>query len=83
VEVCPVNLLEQVQLTIESSDANNTPTTTTVPEYKIYDIDWSAYKFQVPENLSSMTVTLSAKIKVISTGEYQDLTASRRFTFER
>jgi hypothetical protein len=78
-----VSLLEQVQLTIESFDANNIPTTTTVPDFKIHDIDWSEYNFQVPENLSSMTVTLSAKIKVISTGEYQDLTASRSFSFER
>ncbi|KAF9363998.1 hypothetical protein BGX34_002803 [Mortierella sp. NVP85] len=81
-DVCPVSLLEQVQLTIESFDANNIPTTTTVPDFKIHDIDWSEYNFQVPENLSSMTVTLSAKIKVISTGEYQDLTASRSFSFE-
>lgn len=80
-DVCPVNILEQVQLTIESFDANNISTTTTVPDYKVHDIDWSVYNFQVPENLSRMTVTLSAKIKVLSTGEYQDLTASSPFTF--
>ncbi|KAF9984495.1 hypothetical protein BGZ65_000276, partial [Modicella reniformis] len=79
--MCPVDLLEQVQLTIESFDANKIPTTTTVPDFKLHDVEWSTYSFQVPENLSILTATLSAKIKVISTGEYQDLKASRHFEF--
>ncbi|KAI8597784.1 hypothetical protein EDD21DRAFT_384542 [Dissophora ornata] len=80
--ICPVSLMEQVQLTIESCDTNNVISTTTVPDFKVYDVDWSEYNFQVPENLSSMSVTLSAKIKVISTGEFQDLTTDRRFKFD-
>ncbi|KAI1295221.1 hypothetical protein EDD11_007941 [Mortierella claussenii] len=79
--ICPISLLEQVKLSIEWLDTNNISTTTTVPDFKIHDENWSEYIFQVPENLSSLCVTLSAKIKVISTGEYQDLTTSRRFSF--
>ncbi|KAG0300551.1 hypothetical protein BGZ98_009091 [Dissophora globulifera] len=80
--VCPVSLLEQVQLTIASYDTNNIMSTTTVPDFKVFDIDWSEYNFQVPENLASIKVTLAAKIKVISTGEHQDLTISRHFAFD-
>ncbi|KAG0370933.1 hypothetical protein BC939DRAFT_527666 [Gamsiella multidivaricata] len=80
--VCPVSLLEQVQLTLDSADTNTIAATVTVPDFKVHDDNWSMYSFQVPENLAHLTVTLSAKIKVISTGEYQNLTVSRRFAFD-
>ncbi|KAF9080345.1 hypothetical protein BGX29_005407, partial [Mortierella sp. GBA35] len=78
----PVNLLEQVELTIDYVDTNNISAKTTVPDFKIHDVDWSEYTFHVPENLSSLSVTLSAKIKVISTGEFEGLTGTKRFDFE-
>ncbi|KAG0054186.1 hypothetical protein BGZ83_011796 [Gryganskiella cystojenkinii] len=76
--VCPVGLLEQVVLTIESFDENGIPSTTTVPDFKIHDVNWSEYNFQVPESLSSLNVNLALKIKVIATGEFKELTASKR-----
>ncbi|KAG0353115.1 hypothetical protein BG005_007528 [Podila minutissima] len=79
--IVPVSLLEQVVLNIESVDTNNITATSTVPDFKVHDVDWSEYNFQVPENLSSITFTLTAKIKVISTGELQDLTVSKKFEF--
>ncbi|KAF9361888.1 hypothetical protein BGX26_010291 [Mortierella sp. AD094] len=82
VVICPISLLERVQLTIESFDTNNISTTTTVPEFKVHDVDWSEYNFQMPENVSNLNVTLTGRIKVISTGEHQTLKASRRFTFD-
>ncbi|KAF8982297.1 hypothetical protein BGZ46_001523 [Entomortierella lignicola] len=81
VVICPVSLLERVQLTIDCVDANSISTTTTVSDFKVYDVDWSEYNFQVPENLSDLHVTLTGRIKVISTGEHQALKASRSFTF--
>ncbi|KAF9960854.1 hypothetical protein BGZ72_005690 [Mortierella alpina] len=80
---CPVSLLEQVQLTIQSNDTNGISTTNTVSDFKIHDVDWSEYNFQVPANLARISVILDAKIKVISTGEYQDLHISRDFNFGR
>jgi len=77
--LCPVGLLEYVVLTIESNDTNGIPTTTTVPDFKIHDVNWSEYNFQVPENMSSLKVTLALKIKVITTGKHQELTASQEF----
>ncbi|KAF9986039.1 hypothetical protein BGZ75_002268 [Mortierella antarctica] len=80
--ICPVSLLEQVQLTIQSDDTNAISTTNTVSDFKIHDVDWSEYNIQVPANLAAIRVIFAAKIKVISTGEYQDLRVSRDFSFE-
>ncbi|KAG0290735.1 hypothetical protein BGZ96_005807 [Linnemannia gamsii] len=78
----PVNLLEQVELAIDYVDTNGISSKTTVPDFKIYDVDWSEYTFHVPENLASLSVTLSAKIKVICYGEHKDLSSTKRFAFE-
>ncbi|KAF9140561.1 hypothetical protein BGX30_006303 [Mortierella sp. GBA39] len=78
----PVNLLEQVELAIDYVDTNSISSKTTVPDFKIHDVDWSEYTFQVPENLASLSITLSAKIKVICSGDLQDLTATKKFKFE-
>ncbi|KAG0347623.1 hypothetical protein BG004_007317 [Podila humilis] len=77
----PVSLLEQVVLHIESVDTNHITTTSTVPDFKLHDVDWSEYTFQVPENLKSIEFTLTAKVKVIATGELQDLLTSQQFRF--
>ncbi|OAQ30988.1 hypothetical protein K457DRAFT_136616 [Linnemannia elongata AG-77] len=78
----PVNLLEQVELTIDYVDTNIISSKTTVPDFKIHDVDWSEYTFHVPENLESLSITLSAKIKVICSGDFQDLAVIKQFTFE-
>lgn len=81
--LCPVSLLEQVVLTLESYDTNGIPTTTTIPDFKLYDDDWSEYNFQVPENMSYLIVTLALKIKIIASGEYQSLSSAESFRNER
>ncbi|KAF9179892.1 hypothetical protein BGZ50_006593 [Haplosporangium sp. Z 11] len=80
--ICPVDLLEQVSLQVNSRDTNGTEVTNTVLDFKVYDADWSEYIFQVPENLLAVEFTLSAKIKVISTGEFQDLCAEDYLNIE-
>ncbi|KAF9427668.1 hypothetical protein BGZ94_004440 [Podila epigama] len=77
----PVSLLERVTLRIESEDTNGITATKTVPDFKVHDIEWSEYNFQVPENLRQITFNLSARIKVIATGEYQDLVDTKQFSF--
>ncbi|KAF9904971.1 hypothetical protein EC991_002153 [Linnemannia zychae] len=78
----PVNFLEQVELTIDYMDTNRISAKTMVPDFKLHDDDWSDYTFQVPENLSSLSITLSAKIKVICCDEFQSLLATKTFTVE-
>ncbi|KAG0275558.1 hypothetical protein BGZ95_008650 [Linnemannia exigua] len=78
----PVNLLEQVELTIDYVDTNTISAKTTVPDFKIHDVDWSEYTFQVPENLANLSISLSARIKVICSGDFQNLTVTKKFSFE-
>ncbi|KAF9956207.1 hypothetical protein BGZ72_002927 [Mortierella alpina] len=80
--ICPVELLEQVVLQVESHDTSDTTTTTTKSDFKLYDADWSVYNFQVPENFSRLDVTLSAKIKELATGNLQTMMASKEYHVE-
>lgn len=81
--VCPVELLEQVTLQVETSDTGGIEVTNTIPDFKVYDADWSEYSFQVPENFSTIELTLSARIKVLATGDYCDLSESKTINVER
>ncbi|KAF9986003.1 hypothetical protein BGZ75_002301 [Mortierella antarctica] len=80
--ICPVDLLDHVELEVETCDSNDTNTTTTKSDFKIHDVDWSEYSFQVPENFSRLDVTLSAKIKELATGNFQEVTASKKYYVE-
>ncbi|KAF9165338.1 hypothetical protein DFQ26_000272 [Actinomortierella ambigua] len=80
--VCPVNLLEQVVLHIESTDMDGTRSTTTVNDLKLEDVNWSSYTLQIPENLRRVEFKLSGKVKKITTGEYQDLSESYSLEFQ-
>ncbi|KAG0308260.1 hypothetical protein BGZ97_000117 [Linnemannia gamsii] len=80
--VCPVELLEQVTLQVEISDTRGIEVTNTVPDFKVYDADWSEYSFQVLENFSTLDLTLSARIKVLATGDYFELSQSKTINVE-
>ncbi|KAI1313408.1 hypothetical protein EDD11_002643 [Mortierella claussenii] len=82
--ICPVDLLEQVVLEVASHDneINSEGTTTTVSDFQLYDDDWTEYNFQVPENLRCIALTLSAKIKCLTTGKHEDLEATKTFSIE-
>ncbi|KAG0226437.1 hypothetical protein BGW42_003642 [Actinomortierella wolfii] len=79
---CPISLLEQVVLNIESTDMEGTSSTTTVNDFKFHDVNWASYTLQIPENMMNVLFTLSGKVKVITTGEYQDLSVSYDLDFE-
>ncbi|KAF9429682.1 hypothetical protein BGZ76_001143 [Entomortierella beljakovae] len=73
---CPVELLEQVVLEVTTIGANDIVDTTTIPGFKLHDADWAVYELQVPENLTKLSVTLSAKIKVLSTVKFDELSVN-------
>ncbi|GJJ76478.1 hypothetical protein EMPS_08837 [Entomortierella parvispora] len=75
--VCPVELLEQVTLQVVSEDTSDTESTKTVLDFKVFDNEMSVYNFQVPENLQVLTITMTARIKVMATGEFENLEASK------
>ncbi|KAF8952021.1 hypothetical protein BGZ46_003696, partial [Entomortierella lignicola] len=80
--ICPVGLLEQVVLEVETTDASDIEGTITIPDFKLDDVDWTEYSFQVPENLAHVTFKLSAKIKVLSTGKFEDLYSSKELPID-
>jgi len=81
--VCPVELLEQVALQIVSEDTSDTEATKTILDFKVFDDEMSVYNFQVPENLQCLQITLTARIKVLATGEFQDLDASKTISVDK
>ncbi|KAG9065566.1 hypothetical protein KI688_001854 [Linnemannia hyalina] len=80
--VCPVELLDQVTLEVATFDTNCIEAINTVSDFKIYDADWSEHSFQVPENLVSVGFTLSARIKVLATGDFVELSDTKDIKIE-
>ncbi len=74
-----VGLLEDVRLRITSVDNDGVPTSTELPNFKLFEDRESTHDFRVPPRLASLSVALSAKVKVLSTGKTADLTAAQTF----
>ncbi|KAF9905186.1 hypothetical protein EC991_001949 [Linnemannia zychae] len=79
---CPTELLEQVTLEVVTSDTSGIEATNTVTDFKVYNAGWSEHLFQVPENFSTLGLTLTARIKVLATGEYQELSENKHIHVE-
>ncbi|KAF9086949.1 hypothetical protein BGX29_001134 [Mortierella sp. GBA35] len=79
---CPIELLEQVTLHVVTNDTSNISATTTVTDFKVHDSDWSEHSFQVPENFANVRFTLSARIKVLATGDFQDLSDNKYISID-
>jgi len=65
--------LEEVTLVLQSTDRDGTASQKEFHDFKLFDDQESSVEFQVPESLSVLTVTLRAKIQVLSTGAKQNL----------
>jgi len=74
-----VELLEEVRLVVESVDRDGVSSRKEVPDFKLSVREESTYSIKVPENLSQIAFTLTAKIRNISRNKKEDLAASRRF----
>lgn len=72
-------LLEQVRLTIESTNIDGVSTAKDIDGFELYGDKESKIEFQVPENLQSLRFTLRAKVKNISRSKKEDLTARAQF----
>jgi hypothetical protein len=75
-----VNLLEDVRLRITSADHDGVPSSVEVPDFKLFEDRESIHEVRVPPRLASLTVALTAKVKVLSTGQTVDLSAAQTFT---
>ena len=75
----PVSLLKEIRLSVTSHDRQGVSTTREVPDFKLETGRESVFAFTVPDNLSRIEFSLTAKIDNISRGKTEDLTVSTGF----
>ncbi|HEV3006643.1 MAG TPA: hypothetical protein VGX78_19390, partial [Pirellulales bacterium] len=76
-----LKLLEEVKLSITSTDLDGTATTQEVPDFKLFEDREAIHEFRVPLRLASISFMLAAKVKQLSTGGQKiDLAAGDAFT---
>ena len=69
-----VSLLEEVTLTIASTNLDGTNSTVVQPDFKLTPHREATFEFAVPDRLQSLNFTLEAKVKSLITGEKISLT---------
>jgi hypothetical protein len=74
-----VALLEEVTLTIQSVNRDGIASGKTAQDFKLFNEKESEYEFLVPENLRSLTFSLTAKVKSISENKKLDLGTAQPF----
>ena len=68
-----VKLLEDVVLTLTSTDFEGVETTATIEDFKLFPHKESTHKFRVPDRLNRLAFRLTAKVKNLSQGKEIDL----------
>lgn len=72
-------ILEDVVLSLVSTDHESVQTTKDVRDFKLYADKDSTFEFKVPDNLRNLRFTLTCKVKAISNGEYQNFNVTKSF----
>jgi hypothetical protein len=75
----PLALLTDVIFTIATRDIDDAESSKEVHDFKLEDNAESTFEFQVPANLRSVTFSLRAKVKSVSTGSTETVAASKTF----
>ncbi|HKI18360.1 MAG TPA: hypothetical protein VKA15_10790, partial [Isosphaeraceae bacterium] len=76
-----LKLLEEVKLTITSTDLDGIATSQEFPKFEIFEDREAIHEFQVPARLAAISFTLSAKVKQMSTGGQKvDVAAADAFS---
>lgn len=70
-----VELLEDVVLTILSTDLDGVQSTASVPDFKLFAHKESTHALRIPERLATLQFQLTAKVKNLSKGIDESLTA--------
>ena len=78
-----LDLLQDVRLSVTATDQDQVRTTKEVKDFKLYEDRDSRFAFQVPRRLSAIQFTLQARIKNMSNGQDQTLTASESFALNQ
>ena len=73
-------LLEETQLTIQSTDLDGVVTVLRAPDFKLFEDRETTHAFQVPPRLASISFTLSGKVKRLTAGGQKiDVAAAESF----
>lgn len=76
-----LKLLEEVKLTVTSTDLDGIATSQEVPKFELFEDREATHEFQVPARLATIAFTLTAKVKQISAGGQKvDVAASEGFS---
>ncbi len=75
-----ISLLDDVRLNIETIDYNKNPSFMKIPGFSLSGDGQSVCEFHVPENLSSVKITLLGKIENITANKKEDLKAEADFS---
>ncbi|MBM79816.1 MAG: hypothetical protein CMJ78_04395 [Planctomycetaceae bacterium] len=77
----PITLsaLEDVRLTITSTDHDGVSATKEVKDFELFEDKESVYEFQVPDRLQTIAVTLNAKVNRLSQNSKVNLADSQTF----
>ena len=75
----PVGLLTDLQLNITVANLDGVTTTKSVTDFKLHDDQETAVEFTVPPRTKSVSLGLSAKIKNVSQGKEESLSASKSY----
>ncbi len=75
------SVLEEVKLRIVSTDLDGVPSSTEVPNFKLFDDRESVHEFQVPPRTQSLQFVLQAKVQNLSLNQKIDLAVGEAFQF--
>lgn len=75
----PLSILEDVRLTIHSTDHDNVATSKEIGDLKLAQDRDLTYEFQAPQRLANLTFGLLAKVQNFSQNKKLDLAASQSF----
>jgi hypothetical protein len=75
-----LGVLENVVLSITSTDIEGVSTVKEVPDFKLFDNKETVFVFRVPDNLLSIAFSLRAKVQNLSQGKKVDVSDSGGFT---
>jgi hypothetical protein len=75
-----LKLLEDVRLRVTSLDNSDIPSSVEVPNFQLFEDREAVHEIRVPARLKTLTVTLIAKVKNVSTGKSVELSASKAFS---
>src|SRR5262249_7572690 len=73
-------LLEDVRVRITSTDHDGVPSSTEIPNFKLFEDRESIHEIRVPPRLSKLDVVVSAKVKNLSASKTIDLISVQSFS---